>query len=146
MPFTIFKCSLFTFSKKMKQWNLNIIGYWVIGSGYWIEKGLELSPSPPNCSKDSQNYCPGLYLPIDQVWWLNGLWFKMYHVSCTNTHHDVTDLVNHGMVKNIKTWISWEQNITFLLFLCLRRHILRSYFFVVEVTFKKFFCWTLMLD
>ena len=24
----------------------------------------------------------------------------MYHVSCTNTHHDVIDLPNHGMVKN----------------------------------------------
>ena len=24
-------------------------------------------------------------------------------VSCTNIHHDVPDLVNHGMVKNTKT-------------------------------------------
>ena len=31
-----------------------------------------------------------------------------------NTHHDVTDLVNHGMVKNTQTWISWEQNIIFV--------------------------------
>ena len=38
----------------------------------------------------------------------------MHLVSCTNTHRDVTDLVNHGMVKNTKTWISWERNITFL--------------------------------
>ena len=28
---------------------------------------------------------------------------KKYTVSCTNTHHDVTDLVNHEMVKNTKT-------------------------------------------
>ena len=28
--------------------------------------------------------------------------FKMYFVSCTNTHRGVTDLVNHGMVKNTK--------------------------------------------
>ena len=28
---------------------------------------------------------------------------KMHPVSCTNTHHDVTDLVNHGMVKHSKT-------------------------------------------
>ena len=28
---------------------------------------------------------------------------KMYLVSCTNTHHDVTDLVNYGMTKNTKT-------------------------------------------
>ena len=26
----------------------------------------------------------------------------MHLVSCTNTHRDVTDLVNHGMVKNTK--------------------------------------------
>ena len=43
----------------------------------------------------------------------------MHFISCTNTHRDVTDLVNHGMVKNAK----W--------------HILRSYRFVAEVTFNK---------
>ena len=26
----------------------------------------------------------------------------MHPVSCTDTHHDVTDLVNHGIVKNTK--------------------------------------------
>ena len=66
---------------------------------------------------------------------------KIHPFSC-NTHHDVTDLVNHGMVKNTKTWISWEQNITFLwnkkiLNLCLRWHFLGSYCFVVEVTLQK---------
>ena len=65
----------------------------------------------------------------------------MHPVSCTNTHHDVTDLVNHGMVKNTKTWISWEQNITFLqnkkiLNLCLTWHILRSFCFLAEVTYN----------
>ena len=35
-------------------------------------------------------------------------------LSCTNTDHDVTDLVNHRMFKNTKTSISWERNITFL--------------------------------
>ena len=30
----------------------------------------------------------------------------MHTVSCSNTHHDVTDLVNHGMIKNTKTGIS----------------------------------------
>ena len=70
----------------------------------------------------------------------------MYTVSCANTHH-VTDLINHGIVKNTKTWISWEQNITFLqnkkiLIMCLRWHILRSYCFVAEVTFKLC-CYTL---
>ena len=37
----------------------------------------------------------------------------MHPVSCTNTHHDVTDLLNHGMAENTKTWISQERNITF---------------------------------
>ena len=66
----------------------------------------------------------------------------MHIVSCTNTHHDATDLLNHGTVKNTKTRITWEWNITFLrnkkiLNLCLRWHILRSYCFVAEVTFKE---------
>ena len=69
----------------------------------------------------------------------------MYLVSCTNTHCDATDSVNHRMVKNTKTWISWEWNIIFLrnknfFNLCLRWHILRSYRFVAEVTFKNFVC------
>ena len=42
------------------------------------------------------------------------MYSKMHSVSCTNTHHDVIDLTNHGMVKNKKTWISWEWSITFL--------------------------------
>ena len=25
------------------------------------------------------------------------------YLSCTNAHHDVTDLLNHGIVKNTKT-------------------------------------------
>ena len=44
------------------------------------------------------------------------------------------------MVEKTKTWISWEQNLTFLqnekiLNLYLRWHISRSYHFVAEVTF-----------
>ena len=38
----------------------------------------------------------------------------MHPASCTNIHHDVTNLVDHGMVKNAKIWISWERNLTFL--------------------------------
>ena len=58
----------------------------------------------------------------------------MNSVSCNNTHHDVTDLVNHEMVKNTKTRVSREQNITFvwnkkILNLCLRWHILWSLLF-----------------
>ena len=70
------------------------------------------------------------------------IYSKMYLVSCTNTHHDVTDLVNYEIVKNTKTWISREWNIIFflrnkkILNLCLRWQIWRSCRFIAEVTFK----------
>ena len=98
-----------------------------------------LAPLLQIVQKIPENCCYCLYLSTGQVWWLNGLWFKryiqkMHPISCTNTHHDITDLVSHG--------ISWEWNITFLwnkkiLNLCIRWHILRSYHFVAEVTFKE---------
>ena len=49
----------------------------------------------------------------------------MHLVACTNTHYDVTDFVDPGMVKNTKTLIPPERKITFLrnkkdLNLCLR--------------------------
>ena len=73
------------------------------------------------------------------------IYSKMYLLSCTNTHRDVTDSVYHGKVKNTKTWISWERNIIFLrnkkiLNLYLRWHILSSYRFVAEVTFHTQQC------
>ena len=66
---------------------------------------------------------------------------KMHSVSCANTHHDVTDLANHGITWNTKTWIFWGRNRTFLwnkkiLNLCYRWQILRSYSFVADATFK----------
>ena len=90
-------------------------------------------------------YCSCLYLWIGQVWWLNELWFKRYiqkcTISCTNTYNDVTDLVNHGMSKNTKTWISWEWNIMFMwntkiLNLCLIDTFWEDQV-VAEVTFKS---------
>ena len=39
----------------MKYSNLDIIGYWVIGAGCGIEKGLELSSSPTNHLKDDND-------------------------------------------------------------------------------------------
>ena len=42
------------------------------------------------------------------------IYAKKFAVSCTNTHHDLIDLGNHEMVQNAKTWLSWEQKITFL--------------------------------
>ena len=60
----------------------------------------------------------------------------MYPVSCTDTHRDIIDLVNHWMVKNAKTWISWEQNVTFLWNKKNLYPVPQSYCFVAEVTFK----------
>ena len=69
------------------------------------------------------------------------IYSKIHPVSCTNTDHDVTDLVNHGIVKNTITWISWKLKLFFLrnkkiLNLCLRWHIFRCYRFLAEETFK----------
>ena len=63
----------------------------------------------------------------------------MYPSSWTNTR-DGTDLVNHAMVKNTKTWnISrtklFHETKKFLT--CLRLHILQSYRFAAEATFKE---------
>ena len=107
-----------------------------------LKRTWSLAPVLQTVQKITENYCPSLYLSVGQVWLLNGLWFKRYIQKCTLSHCDVTDSVNHGVVKNTKTWISWEQNIIFLrnkkiLNLCLRWHILRSYRFVAEVTFKN---------
>ena len=44
----------------------------------------------------------------------------MHLISCTNAHHDVTDLVNKKILN-----------------MCFGWHILRSYNFVVEVTFDN---------
>ena len=142
-------CPLFTFWKKMKHWNVDVNGYWVIGAGYQIEKDLE--PIPPNFSKDlgkslllfiSINW-PSLVTKWDVV---QKIYSEMHLVLCINSDHGFTDFVNHEMVKNTKTWIPWEWNITFLrnkkiLNLCLIWHILRSYRFVAEVTFKGTIKW-----
>ena len=64
----------------------------------------------------------------------------MRPVSCTNTHHDVTIWQIMGWLK-IQT-LEYLENGTFLrnkkvLKLCLRQHILRTYSFVMEVTYNN---------
>ena len=34
---------------------------------------------------------------------VQNVYLKMQPLSCINTHHDVIDLVNYGMVENTKT-------------------------------------------
>ena len=65
---------------------------------------------------------------------------KMHPVSCTDTHHNVTDFVSHGMVKNTKTWISWKRNIFSLRN---KKNSFLAYYNVGRVTssiFKLLFC------
>ena len=112
-----------------------------------FQKTLESIPSPRNCLKDYWKLSPlliSIHWPSLVTSWVvvRKIYSKMHLVLCTNTHRDVTDLVNHGMVKNTKTWISRERNITFLwnkknINLCLKWRILGSYYFVAEVTFNE---------
>ena len=103
--------SLIHFIKKIKHWNHDIMGYRVNGAGCKIEKDLELSPSPSNCSKNSwkllslliSSHCPSLVTSWVVV---QKIYAKMHPISCINTPHDVTDLANYGMIKNTKAWIS----------------------------------------
>ena len=136
IPFLIVLYSPFQKNETLESWHI-----WLFSKRTW-----NLAPVSQIVHKITENYCTCLYLSAGQVWWLHDLWFKRYSemhlVSCTNTHRDVTDLVNHGMVKNTKIWISWERNIIFLrnkkiLNLCFRWHILINYGFVAEVTFKS---------
>ena len=105
-----------------------------------LKRTWNLAPVSQIVQKITESYCTCRYL---STWWfvVQKIYSKVHLVSCTNTHRDVTDLVNHEMVKNTKTWISWEWNINFLrnekiLNLCFRWHILRSHHFLVEVIFK----------
>ena len=147
MKFTIFSCPLFTFSKNetLEIWLKWLLSNW---GRLLIEKDLGRSSSPPNYLKDSWKLLPWLIstnLPSWVTLWavVPKIYSKMLLVSCTNTHHDVTDLVNHEVFKNVKTLISLERNITFLQNekihnLCLRWFIFRSYNFVAKVTFKAY--------
>ena len=106
-----------------------------------LKRTWNVAPVLQIFQKIPENYCPCLYLSIYQVWWLNELWFRRYTENTPSLMYQyVTDLVNHGVVRNSKTWVAWEWNTIFLLNkilnLCLRWHILRSYHYVAEVTFK----------
>ena len=70
-------------------------------------KGPETYPSSPIYTKDSWKLLP---LHISNIWpslvtqWVavQKIYSEMHPASFTNTDHDVTDLLNHGMVKNTK--------------------------------------------
>ena len=80
-----------------------------------MKRTWNLASVPQLVQKIPENYWPWIYLSIGQAKFgdlmsvVENIYSKMRPVSCTNTHHDMTDLVNHGMVKNTKTWTSWER-------------------------------------
>ena len=90
--------------------------------------------------KITKNYCSCFYLSVGQVWWLHELWFKRYIQKCTLPRVLILIVTSQilWVMGWLKTWISWERNIIFLN-LCLSWHILRSYRFLAEVTFKTKF-------
>ena len=111
--------SLINHFKKFKHWNRYIIRYGVINEeGCLMKKNLVLSPSLSNCSKDSWKLL-SLFIFINwpslvTKWFIiQKIYSKMHPVSCTNTYPDMTDLLNHGMVKNDKILIPWERKTTF---------------------------------
>ena len=83
-----------------------------------LKRTWNLTPVLQIVQKIPENYFPCLYLSIGQFGDIVNCGsediFKNASCLMHNTHHDVKDLVNHGIVKNTKTWIAWEWNITFL--------------------------------
>ena len=95
-----------TFSKKIKLWNLGISWQSLHLLCNWNRLLLEkdLSTSPPNCVKHSWKLL-SLFISINWQGLVTSLvviqmiYWKMHPVSCANIHHDVTDLVNHRVIK-----------------------------------------------
>ena len=51
------------------------------------------SPSTPVSAHTILAYTPPPRFVVQKIY------SKMHLISCTNTHRDITDLVNHGMLK-----------------------------------------------
>ena len=111
-----------------------------------LKRTCNIGPDLQIVQKIPESYCPCLYLVTGQVSLLHELWLQRYIQKCILFHVLILIMTSQiwqitGWLKNTKTWMSWERNITFLrnkkiLNLDLRWHILRSYHFVTEVTFK----------
>ena len=87
-PFLILPYSPFKKKKKerKKYWKVNVISYWVIEAGCYLENSLKRGPIIQIVQKISEKYCSFWYLSSGRVWWLNKLWFKRYIQRCTLSH------------------------------------------------------------
>ena len=112
LTFIIFKCPLFIFLKKIKYWNLDIFCNLSNWSNLLNWKGPGTWPQFSTLFKRFLKIIALVY--ISQLAKSGKFWFQRYIQKCTLSHYDLTASVNHGIVKNTKTWISWERNTTFL--------------------------------
>ena len=101
IPLLIVLYSPFQKNETLESWHIWLLSNW----GRFLN--LESSSSLPNCSKDYWKLLPlliSINWPSLVTSWVvvQKIYSKMHPVSCTNSHHDVTHLVNHGMVKNKK--------------------------------------------
>ena len=84
--------------------------YLSIGKVWWLNE-LWLKRYIQKCTPSHVNTLPLLLQSCDS--WIFVEENPDRTKKKTNTHHEVTDLVNHRMVQNAETWMSWEWNITF---------------------------------
>ena len=70
----------------MKHWKLDIIGYWELDQVAKLKRAWNLAAVLQIVQKILEKYCPCLYLWIDQVWFVNELWFKRYIQKCALSH------------------------------------------------------------
>ena len=59
--------SLIHLFKKLKDCNLDLIGYSLIGAGCSVQKNQDLGPAHQIVQNIPENFCPCLYLLIEQV-------------------------------------------------------------------------------
>ena len=116
MPFLIVPYSPFQKNETLESWNNRLLSYW----GRLLNwKGPGTSPQSSKLFKRLLKIIALAYIyqltKFGGLMWVvvQKIYSKLYLVSCNNTHRDITDSVNNGMVINTKTWISWGQNIFF---------------------------------
>ena len=120
LPFSILLYSSFRKYETLETWQILLLSNW---SRLLKWKRSGTYPQSYKSFRRLQKNISLAYIKFCVV--VQKIYSKIHPVSCTNTYHDVTDFVNHGMIENRKPWICRERGITFLwnkqsLNLCLR--------------------------
>ena len=98
--------SLYTF-KRLKNHNLNTIGFWLIVGSCLSKKGLDVSSSAPVYTKYFLNILP-VTISLFQVSWLNDIRLKryikkIYPTSCAAvTTFNIDGMAWHFKIQYIK--------------------------------------------